>query len=93
MCNNVDNNIGSIVVLECKIDSLNLTYLQCGIVCNKNSSLVFLLFMITIICDWASENGPSGHTKFNHIFHICCNITNELVKLCKYNFHHQHTIS
>ena len=28
------------------------------------------------ICDWASENGLSGHTKFDHIFHICCIITN-----------------
>ena len=27
-------------------------------------------------CDWASKNGPSGHTKFDHIFHICCIITN-----------------
>ena len=35
------------------------------------------------ICDWASENGPSRHTKFDHIFHICCIITNELQMLCK----------
>ena len=33
------------------------------------------------ICDWVSENGPSGHTNFDHIFHICCIITNDLLKL------------
>ena len=44
------------------------------------------------ICDWASENRPSGHTKFDHIFHICCIITNALLMLCKYNFQHQYTI-
>ena len=27
------------------------------------------------ICDWANENGPSGHTKFDHIFQLCCTIT------------------
>ena len=35
------------------------------------------------ICDWASENGPSGHTNFDHIFHVCCIITNDLLKLYK----------
>ena len=49
--------------------------------------------LIGSICDWASENGPSGHTKFDHIFHICCIITNELLKLCMYNFHQRYTIS
>ena len=32
-----------------------------------------------VICDWASENGPSGHTKFDHIFQICLFITNNLL--------------
>ena len=34
-------------------------------------------------CDWASDNGPSGHTNFDHIFHVCCIITNDLLKLLK----------
>ena len=33
------------------------------------------------ICDWASEKGPSGHTKFDQIFHICCIITLDMLKL------------
>ena len=45
------------------------------------------------ICDWASENGPSEHTKFDHIFHICCIITCNVLKLYKCNFYHQLTIS
>ena len=53
----------------------------------------YLSYHAQLICDWASENGPSWHTKFHHIFHICCIITNELLKLGKYNFHHQYTIS
>ena len=24
------------------------------------------------ICDWTSENGPSGHIKFHYISQICC---------------------
>ena len=36
-----------------------------------------------MICDWASKNGPSGHINFDHIFHICCIITNDLLKLHK----------
>ena len=38
------------------------------------------------ICDRASDNGPSGHTNFDHIFHICCIITNDLLK----QYHRQH---
>ena len=37
------------------------------------------------ICDWDSENGPSGRTEFDHIFHICCIITNNLLWLYKWS--------
>ena len=30
------------------------------------------------ICDWASEKGPSGHIKFDHIFQLCSLITSDL---------------
>ena len=53
----------------------------------------YSLHNIIIICGWASENGPSGHTKFDHTFHFCCIITNDLLKLCKWNFYHQLTVS
>ena len=46
-----------------------------------------------VICDWASENGPSGDTKFDHIFQIYCIIANDLLKLYKWNLYHQLTIS
>ena len=27
------------------------------------------------VCDWASEKGPSGHTKFDHLFQLHSIIT------------------
>ena len=33
------------------------------------------------VCDWARKNGPSGHTKFDHIFQVCYIITTDLLKL------------
>ena len=33
---------------------------------------------LTYICDWASEKGPSGHIKFDHVFQICRLITSDL---------------
>ena len=32
------------------------------------------------ICDQASENGPSGHIKFDHLFQLCCIITKNINK-------------
>ena len=44
---------------------------------------VITLFGSTHICDWANENGPSGHIKFYHIFPIYFIITNCVPKPLK----------
>ena len=43
------------------------------------------MYTVIVTCDWASKNGPSGHTKFDHIFQICCIISNYLLKVLKKN--------
>ena len=47
---------------------------QVDILISKNQALQ--------ICDWASKNGPSGHTKFD-IFQLCWFITKDLLTLLK----------
>ena len=37
-------------------------------------------YVLFIICDWASENGSSGHMKVHYIFQIGCIITNDPLK-------------
>ena len=29
------------------------------------------IYVYNKICNWASEKGPSGHIKFDHIFQLC----------------------
>ena len=36
--------------------------------------------MYIAICDRASEKGPSGHIKFDHLFQLCCIITKDTIK-------------
>ena len=43
------------------------------------------MYTVIVTCDWASKNGPSGHIKFDHIFQICCIISNYLLKVLKKN--------
>ena len=38
----------------------------------------FVNFNDVTNCDRASEKGPSGHIKLNHLFQLCCIITKDI---------------
>ena len=65
-------------------DFLDIPIVQdtCDDLMNLRGSMV-ASSVSSLICDWASEDRPSGHIKFDESFQIYCFITNDLFKLLK----------
>ena len=63
---------------------LNIPIVQdtCDDLMNLRGSMV-ASSVSSLICDWASEDRPSGHVKFDESFQIYCFITNDLFKPLK----------
>ena len=65
----------------------NIRQLSCT--CSPLQKYTFASYVIYSICDRASEKGPSGHIKFDHLFQICSIITKNIFKELTRFFYHK----